>query len=60
MPRALITPVVYQDGNGPWRPILEAAGIDYVIAKGDCTTQSADEFIQQLQGIDGKIGRAHV
>ncbi|MFM2093658.1 MAG: D-3-phosphoglycerate dehydrogenase [Planctomycetota bacterium] len=55
MPRALITPVVYQDGNGPWRPILEAAGIDYVIAKGDCTTQSADEFIQQLQGIDGTI-----
>lgn len=55
MPRALITPVVYQDGSGPWRSILESAGIDYVIAKGDCVTLGADEFIQQLQGIDGTL-----
>lgn len=52
MPRVLITPVVYANGRGPWREVLDAAGFEVVFAKGDCTTLPADEFLQQLQGID--------
>lgn len=52
MPRVLITPVVYANGQGPWREVLEQAGFEIVYAQGDCTTLSAADFLQQLQGID--------
>lgn len=52
MPRVLITPVVYANGQGPWRDVLDAAGFDVVLADGDCTTLSPADFLRQLQGID--------
>jgi len=52
MPRVLVTPVVYASGKGPWRDVLDAAGFEVVMAEGDCTLLSAEEFLKQLQGID--------
>ena len=52
MPRVLVTPVVYADGRGPWREVLDAAGFDVVLADGDCVHHSTDELVRQLQGID--------
>ncbi|WP_254510956.1 phosphoglycerate dehydrogenase [Anatilimnocola floriformis] len=52
MPRALITPAVYANGQGPWREVLDAAGVEVVIPPVDCTTLTEAEFIAQLQGID--------
>lgn len=52
MPRVLVTPVVYAQGVGPWREVLEAAGFDIAYARGDCTQLPTAEFIAQLQGID--------
>jgi D-3-phosphoglycerate dehydrogenase len=52
MPRVLITPVVYANGQGPWREVLERAGFEIVFPQGDCTTLSTDEFLNQLEGID--------
>lgn len=52
MPRVLITPVVYANGEGPWREVLERAGFEIVYPQGDCTTLTAAELLQQLRGID--------
>lgn len=52
MPRVLITPVVYANGQGPWREVLERAGFEIVYPQGDCTTLSSADFLQQLQGVD--------
>jgi D-3-phosphoglycerate dehydrogenase / 2-oxoglutarate reductase len=52
MPRVLITPVVYANGQGPWREVLDAAGFDVVFPAVDCTTLAPDDFLKQLQGID--------
>lgn len=52
MPRVLVTPVVYAQGVGPWREVLESAGFEIVFARGDCTQLPAADFIRQLQGID--------
>src|SRR5436190_901414 len=40
MPRVLITPAVYANGEGPWRPVLEQAGFEIVYPPGDCTALS--------------------
>ena len=52
MPRVLVTPVVYADGKGPWREVLDAAGFDVVVAEGDCVQLPTEDFVRQLQGID--------
>lgn len=51
-PRVLVTPTAYAGGVGPWREVLEEAGFEIIYARGDCTQQTTDEFVAQLEGID--------
>ena len=52
MPRVLVTPVVYAEGRGPWREVLDAAGFEIVYAQGDCVHLPTADFVRQLAGID--------
>ncbi|MEY4177695.1 MAG: D-3-phosphoglycerate dehydrogenase [Planctomycetota bacterium] len=52
MPRVLVTPVVYADGRGPWRDVLDAAGFEVILAQGDCVHLPTTDFVRQLQGVD--------
>jgi D-3-phosphoglycerate dehydrogenase len=55
MPRILITPVVYANGRGPWRDVLDAAGFECVFPQGDCTQMDKPTFLKWLDGIDGTL-----
>ena len=52
MRRVLVTPVVYADGRGPWRDVLDQAGFEVVLAHGDCVQLPTASFLEQLRGID--------
>jgi len=47
MPRVLVTPVVYADGRGPWRDVLDQAGFEVVLAHGDCVQLPTASFLEQ-------------
>ncbi len=55
MPRILVTPVVYAQGRGPWRDVLDAAGFELVFPPFDCTQVEKSKLIGALQGIDGTL-----
>lgn len=55
MPRILVTPVVYANGQGPWREVLDAAGFELVYPPCDCTQVDRATFLKHLQGIDGTL-----
>lgn len=52
MPRVLVTPVVYADGHGPWRDVLDAAGFEVILAHGDCVHLPTVDFVRQLENVD--------
>lgn len=55
MPRILVTPAVFQDGHGPWREVLDAAGFEVVIPPVNCMQISSEEFVKLLGGIDATL-----
>ncbi len=55
MPRILVAPNVYRDGQGPWRAVLEAAGFDIVIPPVDCSQLDRTSFLSHLREIDGTL-----
>ena len=55
MPKILITPAVYASGKGPWRDVLDAAGMECVFPPHECTQIDKATFIRDLQGIDGTL-----
>lgn len=55
MPRILVTPMVYQDGRGPWRDVLDRAGFELVFPPSDAVAMDAHTLIKHLQGIDGVL-----
>jgi phosphoglycerate dehydrogenase-like enzyme len=55
MPTVLITPIVYQNGIGPWRSILDAAGFQLRFPDGDCVGMDRESFLRELQGVDGTL-----
>lgn len=55
MPRILVTPAVFQDGHGPWREVLDAAGFEVVIPPVNCMQISSEEFVKLLDGIDATL-----
>ncbi len=55
MPRILVTPAVFKDGQGSWREVLDAAGFEVVIPPVNCMQISSEEFLKLLDGIDGTL-----
>lgn len=55
MPRALVTPVMLHEVDGPYRRVLQQGGFEVVYPSDEPSLKYPESLIEQLQGIDAVI-----